>query len=572
MQSLSSLLRCARELDEARAIKKTRIQKIPSRAEEAVAASAPVSPLKRGHDIMDRLRALCDSFDTPTKYRSPNQRMIQSRLSGAIARLVYGADLLKYEKEVRRYNNFDTVRQEVAVTMPRRSGKSQSIGEWVACAMLAVPGFDGACFANSGRAAGKEKGMLGVVQKALMNHFGLTKNQFLIDNDECIQIEVRGDKRTFHSYPGACHTLRGVGGNVIIVEESSYVTNTAFRELIIPLMALSTVCFVCLSTLGQKTAGWFNKLIDSGLVDSKVVRYVCPPCEAKGITNPCIHNVDSLPHWGSEDRVALMQKMYGEENQEVYLREVMGIVKDDREGRVFSERKVREALTSPFVDFNRAVRRIFVCIDPCAGSEVSEKNASDFAIVAIAEPYTTVVGMEALNIVDTAGYRAVLEQFCIRLRTADEYTRDATLIFDVEMGTGFTAPDVYAFVREKFVNIETVNDMRRKEGTLTTHKVKQEMMELTREVLNNDEVRFWKKFVTSHPNPAQLRERWAKQMCDYRRIFVKGNTVKSTNSYVLTGKGENKDLPDDLSTTFQRALRTRFRYETDPAYRPKAWN
>ncbi len=520
---------------------------------------------------MDRLRALCDSFDTPTKYRSPNQRLIQNRLSGGIARLVYGPDLLKYEKEIKKYNNFTTIRQESATTMPRRSGKSASVGEWIASAMLAVPGFDGACFSNAGRAAGKEKGMLGIVQNALMDHFGMTSEQFVIDNKECIRFLVHGDRRTFHSYPGACDTLRGVGGNVIIVEESSYVTNKAFRELIIPLMALDSVCFICLSTLGEETAGWFNKLIESDLVDVFMVEYVCKPCFAQGKRSTCIHRVDMLPHWGSEDRVALMKKMYGEENKDVFLREVMGIVGDNSEGRVFSKSKIRDALTNPHVDFTRAVNRIFISIDPCGGSEDEKKILSDWTVVAISEPYTTILGMEALQIVDSVGYRDKLEAFCTKLRSIDEYTKDATLVFSVEKSMGFAPSDIYEFVRSKFVNIECISDTARKAGVITDHKAKVQMMEITREVLENNEVRFWKKFVTSDPEPAKLREKWANQMTDYRRIFVKGETIKSHNSFVLTGKGESKDKPDDLVMAFQIALRTRWQYEYDPAMRPKAW-
>jgi hypothetical protein len=569
MLSLESIRKKARIIDEESARLQTDIKWIPSREEESIQLSRPKHPLQRGHDVMDQLRKYCDSLDTPMKFRSPNQVLIQNRLSGAIARLVYGADLLRYEKEIIRYNGFTTIRQEVATTMPRRSGKSQSVAEWIACAMLAVPGFDGACFSNSARAAGKEKGMLGIVRDTLVKRFGMDERRFTLDNSECIQFSINGDKRTLHSYPGACHTLRGVGGNVIIVEEASYVTNEAFRELIIPLMALSNVCFCALSTLGAKSAGWFNKLIESGLVDSFKVEYVCAACYEKGIRNPCIHKVDALPHWGAEDRVSLMNKMYGEENRDVYLREVMGIVEDISEGRVFSKRKIQEALTSPFVEFNRAVHRIFISIDPCGGSEVEEKSTSDWTALAFCEPYTTYLGMLKLTIVDTAGYRDDLYQFIRRIREQDEYLTDATLIVGVEMSNGFAAPDIYAFIRSKFTNVETLNNAGsfRKQGITTTDKAKVQMVELTNETLNRDQIRFYKKFVTTDPNPAKLREEWARQMTEFRRIFIKGNTIRQRNTYVLTGKGEDKKGKDDLAMATLIGLRMRYLYDFDPEFR-----
>ena len=117
MERLPSLVR---ELDARRHKRARTFRSIPSRSEEAATFSRPKNPLERGHAIMDRIRALCSSFDTIKRRRSYNQSRIQNRLSGSVCMLVYGSDMYKYEKEIKKYNNFETIRQETATTMPRR--------------------------------------------------------------------------------------------------------------------------------------------------------------------------------------------------------------------------------------------------------------------------------------------------------------------------------------------------------------------------------------------------------------------------------------------------------------------
>ena len=480
--------------------------------------------------------------------------------------MIFGKNVYKYEKEIKKRYGFDSLKQELAFTMPRRAGKSYAAAQVAAAALVSIPGVRIACFAASGRSAGKDSGFMSYVRKHLMKTFGIDKARLETDNKETLELVVDGDSRTFSAYPGAKNALRGVGGNFIIVEEASSIQDDVFFEIVLPLLALDDVCLVCLSTLGSDPCGWFNKLITSNIVESFVVKYVCEACEAKGEILPCIHNIDSLPEHTDSGRMQLMSDLSGEERKETFLREVIGVVNDTNTDRVFSASKIREVVAAPAYEFNAAVREIFVTVDPCAGSEISEKNTSDFAIVAIASPYTVIMGIDALNIVHPDEYRENLFKFLTKLRQ-HELTKDSVIVLDVEMNTGMTAPDVYAFVTGKFNRVVVINDKTRKEGTLTTEKMKHEMMELTRLLLVKNDVRFWSEFVTNDPNPAAVRAKWATQMTNYRRVFVPGRSVTSKNTYVLSGKGPDKKAMDDLAMTFQRAVRLRYRSENDPKVR-----
>lgn len=546
---------------------------VPTRAEEAAAARRPLNPLARGHAIMDKLRKLCDSLDTTQRYRSPNQVLIQSRLCGSVARLVYGANLAQYEKAIIEYNGFTTIQQETATTMPRRSGKSQSVAEWIACAMLSVPGFDGACFTNSKRASSGEKGMMGTVRGILESKFGVKLSK---RTEECIEVMVNGDKRRFSAYPGSTHSLRGVGGNVIIVDEASYVTGVAFREAILPMLNPSDTCMILLSTLGAKSCTWFNMLIEQEIVDPFSVRYVCPPCYAQGERKPCIHEVDNIPHWGDEGRVAKISKIYGEANQDVFMREAMGIVGDHSEGRVFAKSHVMRAYAAPRVEFHRAVHRVFIAIDPIAGS-FKEDGPSQWVAIAACEPYTTLLGAIVLDATSTQPCLDELERMIKHIRTVDEYLADATIVLGVEAGTGFSAPDVYDHVQAKFTNVIVLRSWpERKQGLKTDEKAKMKMVELTAALFAQDQFQFWKHFYAGSPPPnskldaagwkVKVLETWRDQMLEFRRICIPATSLRMHTSFVLTGKGEDRKGRDDVAMATLIFVYMRYLYDLDPDF------
>lgn len=110
-----------------------------------------------------------------------------------------------------------TVPKSGAITFPGCFGGDQhvAVGELVAREMANTPGFCAVSFSNSG------ENILNIIENELRTKFGYT--QFTTRNGECIRITVDGDVRTFHSYPSATKQLRGVGGNVEILEEATYV-------------------------------------------------------------------------------------------------------------------------------------------------------------------------------------------------------------------------------------------------------------------------------------------------------------------------------------------------------------
>jgi hypothetical protein len=84
--------------------------------------------------------------------------------------------------------------------------------------------------------------------------------------------------------------------------------------------------------------------------------------------------------------------------------------------------------------------------------------------------------------------------------------------------------------------------------------------------LDDNDVRIYKDFVTHDKNPTKLLQEFERQMYDYERTVVVGNSLRNKNTVVLSGKGSNKKKLDDLCLTFQRAVRARQRFLFDPKF------
>lgn len=347
-----------------------------------------------------------------------------------------------------------------------------------------------------------------------------------------------------------------MGGTVIIVEEAAYLSKTTFVEVVVPILTLEESCLVAISTLGATASNFFNQLIKSGYFFVYAVTYVCEKCIEKGIQNECKHLLDSIPHWSNDTMLEKVKLIAGEDNRDKFERENLGIVSEESAPNCFSESSVNDMMTTPRLVLCGPVRYVFVCIDPSAGTDIPEANMSDFAVVSIGGPYTTIVGMEAIDAVEPSDYQDRLLEHIRRIR-ATKYMEDAILVLDVESGTGQEAGHIYALVQGRFQNVITMKDFHRKPGTKTLNSTKKEMMELTRALLNARDVRILKDFVTTDPHPLKLLEKFRAQMHNYMRYVSVGRTIHQRNTETFSGKGPNKKGQDDLCVTFQRAIRMR---------------
>lgn len=193
-----SILHLANVIDKENVAKRSNV--FDTRIEDFYKSRNSTS-IDNGHGVMMGMRELLERIDTDTFWRSKDQRIIQHRIMAGVARLVYGPELRANEEVVKKYNRFESLRQEIFLTAPRRGGKTQCVAQMCAVMLLSIPNVDIAAFAPSSRAAGGDSGLMGHVKKILTSVFKWTK--FEKKNEEILSIIFGdSDERKFKAYPG----------------------------------------------------------------------------------------------------------------------------------------------------------------------------------------------------------------------------------------------------------------------------------------------------------------------------------------------------------------------------------
>ena len=337
------------------------------------------------------------------------------------------------------------------------------------------------------------------------------------------------------------------------MEEASFIEEYVFKDVILPILRLNRTALVAMSSLQADPNNPFTKLLKCGYFKTYEVKYICDECFADGVRNVCIHLAHKVPVWMGE-RDGLARALYGEEDEDL-LRENMGVMVDATNA-CFSRSSIERWLALPTIRFDGCPRYTFTSIDPVAGSDISEKRTSDFAVITIASPFTTLLGAEKIDVVRPEDYEGILRSHFQRLRNMYP---NAKHIVDAESGTGLEAAHIQSIARS-VGNVICIDSFQRKPGTFTSNAKKMDMMTMTRILLDSDDLRTHSDFITHHPNPDKMMKEIGDQFMAYERVVVVGNSVRSKNTVILTGKGANKKKKDDMCVTLQRAILLRHEF------------
>lgn len=162
-----------------------------------------VDELEEGHKKFRQLRAQMAVFDVKIKPRSRNQQMLQDMINSCICPLVYG-DLMKvYQQEILKQNKFEKFNRGVIYQMPRRTGKTFLLAQWIASAFMTIPNISVCLIGPSSRAATSKSGIMELVKDFLRNVIGWKPKAEDTWSQEFVIMNVSPtDKRKFSAYPG----------------------------------------------------------------------------------------------------------------------------------------------------------------------------------------------------------------------------------------------------------------------------------------------------------------------------------------------------------------------------------
>ena len=179
----------------------------------------------------------------------------------------------------------------------------------------------------------------------------------------------------------------------ILVDEHLFLCEKTFRQLVSPLYrfvlsffwsqesdvpkSITKASLICISTQSEK-AGELTEMLTRkdrhGRMVVRCFRYsaVCPSCIAKGKKKECPHQAHRLPPWQSLEKMDQLAIMFAG-NEDDLDREILGITVESKD-TVFPEYLVNELFSIPRARFTDYVKRVFVSVDPNAGTVSSPRK------------------------------------------------------------------------------------------------------------------------------------------------------------------------------------------------------
>ena len=195
----------------------------------------------------DRVLALRDVLENGYLWtRSNTQRRFHDAFLNACVRYLYSHDSVPPDyRSIMDTNNWTDIRQQCLCMTPRRFGKTVAVGMFVGAMALVVPGCEQAIFSTGRRASSK---LLELVTQ-LVSQVPGGVDRIVKSNQETVWIShPTGEVAKINSYPSCAKTLRGVGGDVVYMEEASFMDLAVFYEVIVPLLEVDKTALICIST------------------------------------------------------------------------------------------------------------------------------------------------------------------------------------------------------------------------------------------------------------------------------------------------------------------------------------
>jgi len=275
------------------------------------------------------------------------------------------------------------------------------------------------------------------------------------------------------------------------------------------------------------------------------VTFICPACREKGLlSEACRHRKDAVPSWNSVEKMQLIKAMLMEDGEAQFQMETLGINPTDNRPECFDPIFVRRMFEKKPVEIRDTIRYLLLTVDPAAGSDHSDKRHSDYVFMTVAYPGNIIMAVDALDVIEPQDYEAQLIDHIKRVRGLP-HTEDAKLVINVESGTGLEAGHIRRLVKDYFGedNIICMTNQRRKPGMVTSEVTKARGVDLLRQHLGRDEIKFMNNVITSHNDPKKLlKGDFQRQVLDFKKIVTPRQN--GTNSVRYSGK--EKDKKDDL--------------------------
>lgn len=485
--------------------------------------------------------------------RSEMQKRFHESFLQAVALHLYKDDPEVDMDKICSMNEWPNLKQQVLCLTPRRFGKTTAVAMFVAAYFLSVEKAQLCIFSTGKRASDAMLDKVHEFVKLIDEDLGTDHDSHCKRRGEFLFYYGPGtnDVRKISSYPSGSDKLRGVGGDLILLEEAAFMPIKMFHEVIVPLLELETTALICIST-PQDSSNFYSmmfEMVDAGgekLFNQIQIQMVCEDCKAGPHPEKCTHMKHLLPKWKSGGKQDMVRQIYGDNSADM-LRESMGVTTNDS-CAIFQDNWLNTfASRSPFVSMG-APSVVFVACDPNGG------GSSQMAIVSMFQENNNfaICGMESHAVKGHGEIRNLLETHVRSIRVAFS---SSYIIFVPESNLGHEASHMAHMLK----NVPKCRSLmeRGEPGVITTHKRKELYANTAVERFAAEGVWYAEKFVCANPygdandRATRVKRMFRKQLGLFSKIVVPRGKGYNMPKIIYTGK-ENGN--DDLVMTFMIGL------------------
>jgi hypothetical protein len=317
---------------------------------------------------------LLDSFGLQ---RSKVQKQLHLGMTGAVLQRIFHMESDAEMKVAMTIHRIKSDKQQFMAITPRRFGKTTAVAMFVAALALAVPGITVAIFSTGRRASNL---LLQQVKSLLLCVPGAAA-KIISSNVETLHMADGSMTSKISSYPGMARTLRGTGGDLIILEEAAFISPDVWTEVVIPLIEVKNTALIAIST-PLDSSNFYSTLVNMkdennhSVFEVLEARAACRACiESLPDPSKCPHVQLERPSWKSKEKQKVVRALYAG-NEQTMLRESLGVVTEGANG-VFLRKQIRYVFESERRPLPADTRHIYIAIDPNGG------GPSKFAICSV---------------------------------------------------------------------------------------------------------------------------------------------------------------------------------------------
>ena len=492
-----------------------------------------------------KIRKLMDMY--PGWERSEMQKKFHEGFLQAVALHIYREDADIDMDAICRMNDWPNLKQQILCQTPRRFGKTTAVSMFCAAYEMTVPNSEQCIFSTGKRASDK-------LVENVTNFIKMIPGEedFIKRKGEILYYygEKKGDVRKCSSYPSGSKALRGVGGDVIYLEEAAFMDIKMFNEVIVPLLELETTALICIST-PQDSTNFYSLMFEmkdpagNPLFNQQKIEMVCEDCKRGPHPENCTHMKHLLPRWKSGAKQDMVKQIYGD-NATDMLRESMGVTTNDS-CSVFAQRWVDAFKARPPYTFINRPKYVFIGCDPNGGGD---SEMCVFSVTMEAGQFV-IVGIESHH---TKGYGEIRSLLVTHVTALRRVFKSAHFIFIPESNLGHEASHMHHMLQSQ-PRLTTLME-RGEPGVITTHKRKELYANYAVEQFAGDAIHFAneREFVCMNPfqdankRAIVVQKKFLQQISFFNKIVIARGEPEEGNPPKVVYSGK-KSGPDDTIMT-----------------------